>query len=77
LELFIEDLSAIAGCIERRDQTFTHFGFAQNEIEEFARKLNGRGLDRLVPVGEALAFEAVWDGYDLPKQFTRLVSIRA
>ena len=76
LEFCIDELSDIAAFIERRDQTLSHFGFTRNEAESFVRKLNGKGFDRLVPIGEALAFEPVWDGYDLPANFTRLVTVK-
>ncbi|MFC7104470.1 hypothetical protein ACFQQB_30900 [Nonomuraea rubra] len=53
----------------------THFGFGQDELEELARGLAGRGVDRMVPVGSALSFHRVWDGVDLPAEFTRLVTV--
>ncbi|PZG03135.1 acyl-CoA reductase [Nonomuraea aridisoli] len=61
--------------VERRDQTMTHFGFGRDELEELARRLAGRGVDRMVPVGSALSFHRVWDGVDLPAEFTRLVTV--
>jgi len=37
---------------------------------------NGRGVDRMVPIGDALAFDDVWDGFDLLGEFSRLVALR-
>ncbi|GAA3718258.1 acyl-CoA reductase [Nonomuraea antimicrobica] len=71
----LESLPELAGLVERRDQTMTHFGFGQAELEELARGLAGRGVDRMVPVGSALSFHRVWDGVDLPAEFTRLVTV--
>lgn len=68
-------LAELAPLIERRDQTMTHFGFGRSELEELARGLAGRGVDRMVPVGSALSFHRVWDGVDLPAEFTRLVTV--
>jgi len=68
-------LSALAPHIRRQDQTLTHFGFERAELEEFARQLQGRGLDRLVPIGQALRFSRFWDGYDLLEEMTRAVAI--
>ncbi|MGI5284113.1 acyl-CoA reductase [Nonomuraea polychroma] len=65
----------LVGLVERRDQTLTHFGFGRPELEELARALAGRGVDRMVPVGGALSFHRVWDGVDLPAEFTRLVTV--
>ncbi|MGW0802042.1 acyl-CoA reductase [Nonomuraea sp. NPDC002799] len=68
-------LAELASLVERRDQTMTHFGFGRGELEELARGLAGRGVDRMVPVGSALSFHRVWDGVDLPAEFTRLVTV--
>ncbi|MER7501058.1 acyl-CoA reductase [Nonomuraea pusilla] len=61
--------------VRRRDQTMTYFGFSRAELEELAQALAGRGVDRIVPVGDALTFHRVWDGVDLPAEFTRLVTV--
>jgi hypothetical protein len=69
-------LAAAHRLVGPRDQTLVHFGVPTAELEDFARAVNGRGLDRLVPVGEALAFDVVWDGVDLLAAFTKIVSVR-
>ncbi|SDH88017.1 acyl-CoA reductase [Nonomuraea jiangxiensis] len=68
-------LAELVPLVERRDQTMTHFGFGRDELEELARGLAGRGVDRMVPMGGALSFHRVWDGVDLPVEFTRLVTV--
>ncbi|WIM96902.1 acyl-CoA reductase [Actinoplanes oblitus] len=60
----------------RQDQTVSHFGFTPAELREFATALGGRGVDRIVPFGSALTFGAMWDGYDLPAEFTRLTTLQ-
>lgn len=79
--LFFEaTLPALEGLrphVRREDQTLTHFGFAKAELESFARGLAGRGLNRLVPVGEALSFGRFWDGYDLLAEMTQRVHVQA
>jgi hypothetical protein len=60
----------------RQDQTVSHFGFTPAELREFAGALGGRGVDRIVPFGSALTFGAIWDGYDLPAEFTRLTTLQ-
>ena len=71
----IEELSELAAHVVRRDQTLTHYGFSAEELRALARTLNGRGVDRLVPVGQALTFDRFWDGYDLLGSFTRCVVV--
>ncbi|WP_232667177.1 acyl-CoA reductase [Pseudonocardia sp. TRM90224] len=71
-----ELLDVVAG-IGRRDQTLTHHGFDRAELRELAVALNGRGIDRMVPFGQALSFSHLWDGRDLLQTFTRRVTIGA
>ncbi len=72
----LDRLTALVDLLDRRHQTVTHFGFGDDEIEEFAMDAARRGVDRIVPVGEALTFDRVWDGYDLLDQFSRTVTVR-
>jgi hypothetical protein len=71
----VRTLAELVPAMTRQDQTFSHFGFAPAELREFAAALGGRGVDRIVPFGAALTFSAIWDGYDLPREFTRLTTL--
>lgn len=66
----IEDLGALAS---RSLQTVTHFGIDAKECETLARTLRGKGGYRIVPIGQALQFEPVWDGVDLMRHMTRVI----
>ncbi|GAA2892003.1 acyl-CoA reductase [Streptosporangium fragile] len=68
-------LAELAGVVRRGDQTLSAFGFDRAELEGLARTLAGRGIDRIVPFGQALTFHPVWDGVDLLHECTRLVTI--
>ncbi len=70
-----ERLADLANYLGRRDQTLTHEGFSEDQLRELATVLNGRGIDRMVPVGEALAFNRWWDGNDLLQAFSRHVIV--
>jgi hypothetical protein len=72
----IPDLATLVPHVRREDQTLATFGFLAEELRDLATRLQGRGIDRIVPVGQALAFNRVWDGHDLLQAFTRLVTIR-
>ncbi|TXG98157.1 MAG: hypothetical protein E6R09_11725 [Rhodocyclaceae bacterium] len=76
LELQRPSLSDLIPELRSRDQTLAHFGFARAELLTMLAGLPARAVDRLVPVGEALAFNAVWDGVNLLRAFTREVQIR-
>jgi hypothetical protein len=68
-------LPDIAGFVQRRDQTMSSYGFTREELRSFVRLLNGRGVDRIVPLGQALTFDYHWDGYNLLQELTRHVHI--
>jgi hypothetical protein len=63
--------------VDRGDQTLSHFGFDPGEPSALAAELNGRGVDRIVPVGQALAFGRFWDGVDLLEEMVRRVHVAA
>jgi hypothetical protein len=71
----LDALTDLVPLIQRKDQTLTHFGFDHTDLHTLAAALGGRGIDRIVPFGNALTFHTVWDGYDLPREFTRLTTI--
>jgi len=70
------DLRETVDFVSDADQTVTHFGFTPDELRAFAAAAGGRGLDRVVPAGEALAFSPEWDGYSLLRDFVRTVTVR-
>ncbi|MFC7529574.1 acyl-CoA reductase [Actinoplanes sp. GCM10030250] len=71
----VDSLLDLVPAMNRQDQTVSHFGFTPSELRAFATELGGRGVDRIVPFGSALTFGALWDGYDLPSEFTRLTTL--
>ncbi|MFI5494485.1 acyl-CoA reductase [Actinoplanes sp. NPDC051859] len=71
----VTSLGELVPGLQRQDQTVSHFGFAPADLRAFAVDLAGRGVDRIVPFGAALTFSAIWDGYDLPAEFTRLTTL--
>lgn len=61
--------------LTRKDQTLATFGIPRADLVELARRLAGRGLDRIVPVGQALQMSRFWDGYDLAAEMVRRVHL--
>lgn len=72
----VETLADVAGAAGPDVQTVTHYGLERADLVALAELLGTRGVDRLVPVGEALAFDVTWDGYDLIGDFIRRVVVR-
>jgi hypothetical protein len=75
LEVALPALADLAQHVSPRDQTLAVYGFPQAELEQFVRNAGGRGVDRIVPLGEALSFDHRWDGMDLLSELTRQVTI--
>lgn len=73
----VDALQDIAPMVTRRFQTVSQYGFTSDELEGLVHELRGRGVDRIVPVGEALTFNRYWDGNDLLQSFTRRVYVDA
>lgn len=69
-------LSDVLEFIDERDQTLTHWGLEAEALRDFAAGAGARGLDRLVPIGDALAFDVVWDGFHLIDDMLRRVRVR-
>lgn len=61
--------------ISSHDQALTYFGFENSLLDKFAHDLKGKGPTRIIPIGEALNFSSVWDGYDLLQELTRCIEI--
>lgn len=74
-EVNLHSLDEIVQHIRKRDQTMAYFGFTSGELQDIVLALQGRGIDRIVPIGEALSFSAIWDGYDLSASFSKKVTI--
>jgi len=78
LSLRVESLKELIPYLSRRDQTLAAFGFGAAELVDFARGAAAAGgIDRIVPIGRALAFDRLWDGFDLLSAFTRTVPVIA
>ncbi len=73
VETSVEALDALTPQLSVSHQTLAHWGVPNVELEPWFRTVLV-GLDRLVPVGEALTFRPLWDGMDLVRQLTRQVA---
>jgi hypothetical protein len=73
----VPQLSELLEFIDEGDQTLTHWGLGDDALRAFSLDAGSRGLDRLVPIGEALAFDVVWDGFHLIDDMLRRVRVRS
>ena len=70
------NISQITKLLSSKYQTLTYFGFKKVFLKKFFKQASLKGLDRIVPVGNALELDFNWDGYDLHKFLTREITIR-
>jgi hypothetical protein len=61
--------------LDRRSQTISSFGMGTQTWTDWVQQ-EAALIDRIVPLGQALQFDTVWDGQDLLRDFTRLVAVR-
>jgi hypothetical protein len=73
--VFVRSLDEVASFIRESDQTITYFGWDRAEIEAVAASRTGPGVSRWAPIGTALDFDFIWDGYDIPFELTRLIRV--
>jgi hypothetical protein len=73
--VFVRSLDEIPSFIRESDQTITYFGWERSEVETVAASRIGPGVSRWAPIGTALDFDFIWDGYDIPFELTRLIRV--
>lgn len=76
IEMLLDDLEQLAVHLVDKDQTLSYYGFTYEELVRFFYAIPNRAIDRIVPIGQALHFDNVWDGFDLLTYFTRETVIR-
>ena len=71
----LTDLSELCAVITEKFQTITYFGIDAVALREELIAANVRGIDRIVPVGKAMDIDVIWDGHDLVRELSRIVSV--
>jgi len=61
--------------VTEKFQTVTQFGIDVGELRGQIIDHHLRGVDRIVPIGQAMNIDAVWDGYDLVRTLSRVVKV--
>ncbi len=75
-EINVPNLDTIKRQINNRYQTLTYFGLEKKNLKNFIFKNKLNGIDRVVPIGQALDINLFWDGYDINRILTRIIDIR-
>ncbi len=72
-EYTTNDLDCLKIIVGARYQTVTCFGLNRQVLAQRVVDLGLTGIDRIVPVGQALDIGVIWDGYDLIGTMSRIV----
>ena len=74
LQINIQNSSQLAHYIRPNEQTLTYFGVAPMDLYKEVLA-NGKSVDRIVPVGKALAIGMHWDGKNVLNLLSREIEI--
>jgi hypothetical protein len=71
-----DDLGDISHIVDRKYQTLTYFGVDKLDLMQYVIKNKLMGIDRIVPIGDALDMNFIWDGYDVIGTLSRIIDYR-
>ena len=74
-EYSLGELSDFFDVVDEKYQTVTYFGIDADRLAAMVISHNLRGIDRIVPVGQAMDIDIIWDGYDLINNLSRQISV--
>lgn len=61
--------------VTEKFQTITQFGIDAAEFRQQVVENELRGIDRIVPIGQAMNIGVVWDGCDLVRSLSRVIRV--
>lgn len=69
----ISDVEDLASHIDHKLQTLSYWKVAKGSLLKLSESPSITGIDRIVPVGQALDFSTTWDGFDLFSMLSKRV----
>ena len=71
-----KNINEFKNIINYKYQTLSYFGLDKMLLKDLVIKNNLSGIDRIVPVGQALNIDLIWDGYDVLSSLSRIVNFK-
>ena len=71
----INQIADLKKFISKKCQTLSYFGFTKDQFRNFLLNNNLLGIDRIVPIGKALEIDIIWDGHEVVKSLSRIISL--
>jgi Acyl-CoA reductase (LuxC) len=75
-EYDVAALQEVAHIVNMKYQTLAYLGPDKAVLRDFVLNNHLQGIDRIVPFGEALNIDVIWDGQDVLKILTRIIDVR-
>ena len=75
-QIDLENFVNIKDFITDKFQTMTYFGIDRKNLQTFILNNHLNGLNRIVPIGQALDINFYWDGYDILNMLTKKIDLR-
>jgi len=72
----LDSLDQIVPYLNEKTQTLGYWGFSKEDLQKLDQLCPPNVVDRIVPVGKALEFDHIWDGYDIYNELIKYRSIR-
>ena len=72
-EYIATDLCEIIPILGKQCQTVSFLGESKERIKEIVFGNGVRGVDRIVPLGQTMGLEFIWDGYKMIENMSRFV----
>ena len=69
-------LSIIEKLMDIKIQTLTYFGVNKEELFNIVYSSGNVGIDRIVPIGNALDIGMIWDGYDMMYTLSKIIDLK-
>ena len=75
-EYSTNNINEIWEVVNDKYQTITYYGINPETIFNSLKNANVLGVDRIVPIGQALDIGHIWDGFDIIRSLSRCISIK-
>ena len=74
IEYAAQELAELRPLCGRSCQTLSYYGVERDALLQVVLAMRPAGVDRIVPIGRTMDFALVWDGVDLIRTMSRVIS---
>ncbi len=71
-----DEINEIARIVNNKFQTLTYFGINKLVLKDLVLENSLLGIDRIVPIGQAMDIGVIWDGYDVVRSLSRVLEVK-